>query len=329
MKRIPFSLTLELTNQCNLRCKLCNIWREKEMKLLDIVTIKDILTTISRLNKYKLEFVSLTGGEPFLHPAIEEIFKLIILFKIKKVLKKELGIGIYSNGYSTDKIIGFLEKNVRYLSNVILGISLDGWGETHNFLRGKRDAFTMSLDTIEKVHSLFMEVKLEIKLTISPININEIYTVYDFCKDKGIYFTPKVVETNVMYYYHRNKNSIDINFNRAHKERIKKVFAKIIKKEEESRIKIVNIAVLNTLLRYLDEGYNFITRCLTPTNSLFITSYGNIHPCLYLPPIVNVKQPKWQNKLNGREHMQIIKKGLNGECPKCISYHGFLCDINL
>jgi len=52
-------LTLEITNQCNLRCRCCGIWREPRPMSLSLSIVEYI--TAALLKKNKLNSVALTG----------------------------------------------------------------------------------------------------------------------------------------------------------------------------------------------------------------------------------------------------------------------------
>ena len=71
------SLSLEITDCCNLKCVHCYVKNrsvENEKNCLNIDEIKDILEQAKRMNVFK---ITITGGEPFSHPQIIEILSEI------------------------------------------------------------------------------------------------------------------------------------------------------------------------------------------------------------------------------------------------------------
>lgn len=316
-------ITIEITNKCNLKCKLCNIWKEKERNL----SFKDIKNSLSYLsNLYAISSVSITGGEPFLHPQFEKIIKFLTLLKMNKKIKS---IGIYSNGYDTDIIKNFLKKMGKYLFGLSIGISLDGLEEEHNFLRGKNDAFKSTLKTIEYINGNFKElINLELKLTINKLNYSQIYEIYEYCKKRNIFFSPKFAEYNVRNYYHRKEPINKSNFIKDKKAQLSigSQLVKILKKENKEKNKSINPKIIEMLLGITKFQKDFIKSCLTPLKCLFITCEGNLYPCLYLDSIGSIKEI--EKIVFGAGHQKIIKKGLKGECPRCFAYHGFLKSFN-
>ncbi len=318
-------ITLEITNLCNLRCKMCSIWQEKEKHEISLRDIENLI--LSPIFAKPIKSISLTGGEPFLHPKIDKIYKLLTLYKTRGIIKS---IGIYSNGYSTERIINFLRKNKSFLYGLDIGLSLDGKKETHNFLRGKKDSLEKVMKTIEKISREFPQVNIEIKFTISPHNFKDILYVYYFCRENNLFFSPKFVENRTKNYYHKAANaSLETTFNSIQKKEIKKLLDHILKKESREKVKIVDIKVIKALRKFVFLGKDMIKSCKTPKFSLFVDAQKNVYPCLYMPPIANLKQKNWPDGFQGKNYKEILKKATSGTCPKCFSYHGFLKSFNL
>ena len=65
------NINLEMTDACNLRCAMCDIWKEKNNSyftadMVDHIFSSDVLS--------EEVDITLTGGEVFLHP---ELFTLV------------------------------------------------------------------------------------------------------------------------------------------------------------------------------------------------------------------------------------------------------------
>lgn len=325
MKNIRFptvDLTLEITNRCNLRCKTCSIWQEKKEAAISLDALDNIFNTLS--HRVNLGYISLTGGEPFLHPQIDKIFRYFCY-------KNSAGIGIYTNGYDTGRIIKFLKRNISYLGGLTIGISLDGIGSIHNILRGKNNAYEKTLVTIQKIRTYFPGVMTEIKFTISPSNYKSLKPLFVFCKNNGCFFSPKFVENRANYYYNRSsKSNISFeSFNPVQKKQILRTLEMISKQQEINEAIIIDSKVIKTLINFCKNGWEGLDYCITPLKDLFITSSGNIHPCLYKNPIGNIYQPSKKWAILEEHHRGLIKEGFSGKCPKCIAYHGYLKNINL
>jgi len=112
-------LTIEVTNRCNLKCKQCNIWAEKDKYDLTLQKIKELLTAPI----LKVGNVSVTGGEAFLHPKFDQIFDLLFILRVKKYIQS---ISLVSHGYLTNVVMNFLRNHSAQLQNFTLDFSVDG-----------------------------------------------------------------------------------------------------------------------------------------------------------------------------------------------------------
>lgn len=165
-RRKPFSATLQITEGCNLRCKMCYYWgdtgtysnRDNDSKpnVMEVELIERIV------KESGAKFYSLFGGEPLTHPEIEKIVEII----------KASGARIDTPTNGT-----LLKKHAAML--VELGfdsvrISLDGPSDVNDVQRGKGSYEK----AIEGLKALYEEKKsTEKKLpvigllyTITPIN---------------------------------------------------------------------------------------------------------------------------------------------------------------
>jgi len=64
-----------VTWRCNLRCIMCNIWKHPQTNELGISELEDFLRNplLSQL-----EWIQLTGGEPFMRNDLDEIIRVIL-----------------------------------------------------------------------------------------------------------------------------------------------------------------------------------------------------------------------------------------------------------
>ena len=120
----PRYVKIKLTWRCNLRCVMCNVWRQRKKSLLTLPVMQALADELARLGTTK---VHLTGGEVLLHPRIFEI--------IATLAQRGLQVNLTSNGTLLD------EENAAQLvesgaQNVSL--SLDGpTPQVHDAVRGK------------------------------------------------------------------------------------------------------------------------------------------------------------------------------------------------
>lgn len=147
------SITIKLTNSCNLKCVHCvaSCGGNQSNEL----TIKDVVEIIDWCNEQKVKAISLTGGEIFTKKDIIDI--------IQYIGKKFTGkLYIMTNGVLID------DKVTQNIKDYIHGvdISLDGYNETSvEKIRGK-GVYKKVLNAIDCLHKCnIKEISLSMVLT--------------------------------------------------------------------------------------------------------------------------------------------------------------------
>lgn len=107
-------IEIDITYRCNLRCYNCDRSCTQAPENLDM-TLVQLGRFIEESKRKRWRRVRIVGGEPLLHPDIEEIF--LILIEFKKENKNTL-IEIVTNGYG-DRVRNVMNKipNAIFLKN--------------------------------------------------------------------------------------------------------------------------------------------------------------------------------------------------------------------
>jgi MoaA/NifB/PqqE/SkfB family radical SAM enzyme len=132
----PRLLTYIVTFRCNARCVMCDSWKKEGEGDLTLDQIERIFGQLP-----KLHAVRLTGGEPFVRRDFAEIAALTAR------LLDPLVLHVTTNGFLTDRIVSFCEKRERGRPLSLL-VSVDGVGDKHDRVRGRRDAWERTMATI-------------------------------------------------------------------------------------------------------------------------------------------------------------------------------------
>jgi len=322
-KPVLDDITIEITNHCQLHCQHCGIWAEKERHELSASMIVRLMKEL--LGRYKINSVSITGGEPFLNRNCGRILQAMSLFRKQG---KILGFGVYSNGAYFEGIRRVLTTQAEHLGGMNMGISIDGGPETHDRLRGA-GAYQKSLKTIEWISGNFgNSIILELKFTINRVNYAQLIDVYRLARRFKVRFSPKIMEADVTDYYHRHQ-MLDT-------DTLAKLTGKMIESVHRQVDEIlsdgysgVDRPLVEAMMVLLVGGRKCILACATPARFLFIDSRRNIYPCLYLPSAgkvgINGKLPRDLDLVRQKHTADAAQ----GHCPGCFAYHGFLKEFNL
>jgi MoaA/NifB/PqqE/SkfB family radical SAM enzyme len=188
----PESISLTITNACNLRCKMCGQWSEEgyiaqngPSKNLKLNKWKSI---IDELAENGAGSVLLRGGEPFLFPGFLEL--------IRYINSKNIFTSIDTNG---TQIHLFADELVR-LGNIHLTISIDGPEKVHDRIRGLKGCFAAIKQNIhllrecERKHE--KKISTSLTFTISSDNYDHLGQIPDIARELTI---PTI--TIVPYYW--------------------------------------------------------------------------------------------------------------------------------
>ncbi|MFI5619600.1 radical SAM protein [Streptomyces sp. NPDC051567] len=95
---------------------------------------------IPQLIAARVDRVTLTGGEPFLHPDIIEV--------VRAFRRARMSVGVCTNAtLTTDKQIAALVA----IGEVHMNVSLDGFAaDSHGKFRGDRQSFHTTVDTVKR-----------------------------------------------------------------------------------------------------------------------------------------------------------------------------------
>lgn len=183
IRSLPRVIQLPVTANCNSRCLTCNIWQDADRTDIDTAELKRIFA-----EKFftKVETVGVNGGEISLYKSPHDLFDALIM------LPRLKNIYLISNGLLQSRLIALLsdwkklcsEKGVKL--NVT--ISVDGYGEVHNYVRGIPNAFKRTIDTIKAIQQnkyIYCDA-LAIGCTISKHNIQHISEIEIYLRSLGL-----------------------------------------------------------------------------------------------------------------------------------------------
>ena len=170
------------TDRCNSRCKHCNIWKQKSIP--NPLTLEEIEKALSDpLFKDVKEIIN-TGGEPILRQDIEEI----VLIEHKCLPKAKLQLS--TNALLPDRVLNLAKSLLEKGIPISVGVSLDGIGEKHDYIRGvkgnfqKADYLLHELLKLKKEHRNKLEIG--IGFTLSDLTLDSLDPVREYAKKLNI-----------------------------------------------------------------------------------------------------------------------------------------------
>jgi MoaA/NifB/PqqE/SkfB family radical SAM enzyme len=167
---LPMNLTLSLTYRCNSRCATCNVWR-CEAEELTLAEWDQVLRSLGRAPYW----VTVSGGEPLLRKDAVEIIRLACGHCRPAILN------IPTNGLLPERIVHSVGEVTAACprTRVVVNLSLDGWGEDHDRIRGVPGNFERVMETYRRLRALKApNLTLGVHTVVSRFNVQAVPTLY-------------------------------------------------------------------------------------------------------------------------------------------------------
>ncbi len=269
----PELVEIVLNYNCNLKCRMCYIWKSKALANISIASLKKVIDQISLFkNKPKIQFL---GGETLLYKDLVTAIKHASYNKIKT--------SVITNGFllTKEKIIELSEAG---LSEIIL--SLDSTDEkVHNYLRGNSKSYEKVMNALTLLKKHGPSINVSINSVITAVNLYNLIDLHKYVLKKDHisqnYFVVLEKPYNSNYKHNwRHSSPVsylwpdDINL-------VNQVFNELIKLKQETN-KIGNTkSQLKKYKSYYLNPDNFIKKsgCMFGHDHVLINNKGEVSLC--------------------------------------------------
>lgn len=179
----PTVIQFPVIDICNSQCQMCRIWENKKS---DDLTPEQLRKGLRNPLFSEVTAVGLNGGEPTLRKDLGAL--TAVLFE---ELPKLQSISLISNAYKYEEVIarikdvGEVVKKHHGVLDVM--VSLDGYGEVHDKVRGKPGNFERAQHVIDFAQSSTLVNNVRIGCTIIKENVYGLSDLFEFCQSKGLY----------------------------------------------------------------------------------------------------------------------------------------------
>ena len=173
-RRIPFAVSFELTNKCNLNCVHC--YRiQSEQNILDTQEVKNVLDQLADLGGMEITF---TGGEPFLR---NDFFPLLHY----AVEEKGFSVKIFTNGTLLSREYAREIAGLPVLSVEITVLGVDS--DVHDALTRVSGSYNHTLNGIE--YLIEAGVYVTARTILMKENVHQIQAMEEWAEKLTIPFS--------------------------------------------------------------------------------------------------------------------------------------------
>lgn len=285
-QRFPLVLMLELTHLCNLNCTGCGRIREYKDSLNNMISVDDCMAAAKECGA---PVVTITGGEPLLHPEVGEIIEGLI----------NMGRHIYlcTNGIILEQSLEKLRPSKRLNINV----HLDGLSEVHDSITGKNGGFKIATNAIKKAKEKGFRVCTNTTV-YKNTDVNDLKGLFEYLEGIGI----DGMLVSPGFSFEHNDNNVFMN-----RMETQKKFASVF--EFSKRFKLLSTPLY---LRFLKGERGLLC---TPWGNPTRNYHGWKSPCY----LITDKHCETFKELMATTDWERYHFGQDPRCKDCMVHCGF------
>lgn len=283
LKRPPRTLPIILlwvTERCNLRCRMCgDQWRADQQLTRQTLSLAEIVPIVQAARRLRTMIISITGGEPLLHP---EIYAILDLIRRQGIAAHMCTNGTLLNEERVEKLARTSLKSI--------SVSIDSsTPAVHDQLRGRKGAFQTTVAGIILLRKAMPALRININCTISKVNVHTIPEMVRLVKDLGcdkISFAP--IHTNLQH-KHKPKEHFDgMVFQAEELTDLQQTLAEISALAKQIGLRTSSSRFLQGIPRTYVEPLRWHT-CYAGYASCAISPWGDVSPCVDMDSRLNVR----------------------------------------
>jgi len=314
IRQKPRVIQLPVTSKCNSKCVTCNVWKNGNHTDIDPDVLRESLA-----HPYfsEIRSVGINGGEITLHRRFEEVVRAIC------VLKKLKNVTVISNGLLTERLLERMEMAHRIFRqhhvDVVLTLSIDSVGSTHDLVRGIDGAFKKTKESILRIKedmAKYCEV-LGIGCTISKYNVYELYKVEQLaCElELPVEFHLAVPNKRIGTFSDAGRYSVlDVEHARLS---AMEFFQKRMSREKNLGRKIS----VFMQYKYLEQhGKGRLATCIFKYRDITIDENLDMYLCATASDSLGNLVTDGIDKVIDKSNMKRVERQVSGHCDTCIHY---------
>lgn len=311
---LPYRLTFSLTNHCQARCAMCNIWQKPPVAEL---TLSEIDTLFTHANRFS--WINLTGGEIFQRSDINDI--LITIIRLSRDLHL---LNFPTNGFQTEEIVATVKRILAdtRLPRLIVTVSMDGPPDLHEEIRGLSGLWGQALQTFRELKRLnSARFSVYLGYTIQAANLGHFASTITACKNISQEVTVDDFHVNLAHYsghYYDNAASEALPDSSLAASELANI------QRERHHRHFDPVAFIERHYHRYAQGYlssgNVPFTCQAAAASCFIDATGMVFPCsVYDAPLGSLQEYDMNlHRLWRSAARKNLRKDIRaGNCPGC------------
>ena len=266
----PTSVDLFITSRCNLNCVHC--FSGTEDQVAHELSIEEVESVLDQLEKLGVLELRINGGEPLLHPRIDEILMTLKHRRLRTV--------ILTNGTQLD------EEKARLLeeSGVTPTISVDdSYAEGHDLFRGVKGSFQGAIEALKLLQR--NGVQYGINCCLHKRNLGNHRKIIDLAIRYG---ACRIAFLDLKPSARIRKNTEWRPSHSEYQQALPELMLDRIRYKRKIDVALDTFLTCQPLKESVSEARRGYVSCQAGRNRLSIDSNGSIYPCNLV-----ISDPKW------------------------------------
>jgi len=252
-----------LTNACTAKCQFCSIWKQKPKVFVDI---DKTLKAIAHMAKLGVRFITITGGEPLLHPHFEQV--------IDKCTEHNIITAILNADARlfTQKRLDALKRSKVDVACISIDHHTDETASKSRSIPGIMKHIEKAVYELKKRNITVWALTL-----ICNYNHKNLYDLFKKCTDIGF----DIISVNYPTFSKSPVYTLGGEAIAMSKQELIQALRDVISLKKE--FNIVNpVFSLKNIIQYLkNEPPKY--ECLGGLRTMFVDWNFNVYPCMQLP----------------------------------------------
>ena len=300
----PVTAGLNITDNCNMRCIMCNSWRSHSANEFTTQEWKDVL---GQLRGEGVRFVGFAGGEPLLRKDLAEL----VAYATSLGLRTE----VTTSGYLLD------EARANALFAAGLGsvvISIDGVGEQYEAIRGREwQRVERACELLSKAHKE-RTVRVVIGFVLMKPTLDHVEAVQALSERLGIPLVISLLDASTyLFQLDDNQESFWIR-EEADKRRLAEVQRSLARSREADGMVRDSFSDIEWFSKYFKDPRQPGLPCTVSQTRILVDSHGMVFGgCWAMGSYGCLRAQSLRQILRSEPYRAAHRRMFYKECPGC------------
>lgn len=300
----PISAWINLTDNCNMGCIMCNQWQNEKTGEM---TTKEWIDVISQLHSAGIKSIVFGGGEPLLFKELDKVV----------AHGHSLGIrmGITTSGYTLTerRLHELLDAGVTYFS-----ISIDGVGESYEKIRNRKWENVLRAAKLLATAKKQRNLEAGIGFVLMKQTLNNYRQVEELANSLDLPLHISLLDSTP-FFFQVNSNSTDSWIGKELEKELSQVQQQMIQTKNIRGRQLENsFADIDFIASYFRNPLQPKIPCSVSQARVLINGMGEVYGgCWSMGHFGNLHQQSLTSIIHSKKYTETHKEMFYKDCPGC------------